>query len=86
MSINLFKNNKPSKDWLMTWRILKQYRNISKELNLKTDPFTHLQQSSMKGKIYFYLHWLLSYGILTNQTKYFDNLRQKAWNIDDADL
>jgi len=85
-SIELFKTIKPSKDWIMSWRILKQYRDIAKDMEIKTSPFSHLKEYNIKNKVYFYFHWLLSYSILTEQTYYFNNLRKEAWRIDKADL
>jgi len=69
----------PSKKWLITWRVMKEYRKLNKKLDINLNPFCFLK-GSYKFKLYFTFHWAISFLITTDQTEYFNNIRKKAWN------
>lgn len=77
-TINL-QSIKPSKNWVVTWKVMKQYRSFEKVLEIKKNPFDSIDGSN-KFKLYFTFHWAISFLITTDQTEYFDNIRKKAWN------
>jgi hypothetical protein len=72
---------KPSKSWLVTWRMMKQYRDLAKELNIESTPFDAMKVTTYNNKVkaYFTLQWMLSHLILTDQANYFDNIHENAW-------
>lgn len=83
-SVGMFATKKPSKQWLVVWRIMKSYREKAKELDIK-DQVNVLNVLTMEGtsskyRAFFFVHWLLSYGLIKNQGKFFKDVRAKAWS------
>ena len=78
-----FYSIKPSRYWLTTWRVMKQYRSLEKRFNIKIKPFDAIEASRFHPKVKSYLkiQWALSHSIRTDQTRYFDNIRKKTWNL-----
>lgn len=77
-TINL-QSIKPSKNWVVTWKVMKEYRKLNKKLDINLNPFCFLE-GGYKFKLYFTFHWAISFLITTDQTEYFNNIRKKAWN------
>ena len=72
---------RPSKNWIITWRVMKQYRLIAKELDIKTSPFEAFKYTSYNQKVlsYFTFQWFASFSVVADQTEYFKNIHKKAW-------
>jgi glycosyltransferase involved in cell wall biosynthesis len=69
----------PSKKWILTYRVMKQYRKIAKELNIDSNIRDHLGESK-KYKTYFLIQWYVSFLLFKDQTEFFEKERYKAWN------
>ena len=71
----------PSKNWIMTWRVMKQYRTEAKRLNIKSSPFEAIKETTYNKKVrsYFAAQWMASFVIVKDQTEYFDVVHKKAW-------
>jgi len=74
---------RPSTSWVTTWRIMKQYRDMEKKYGIKIRPTEAIKATKYHPKVksYLLIQWKLSRSIRTNQTKYFENIRKKAWNL-----
>jgi len=70
----------PSVNWLFTHKVMKQFRIISEELNIKQSYRDLLDKQSLKFKTYFLLHWYLSYLTPGDPAKFFEVQRFKAWS------
>lgn len=70
---------KPSKNWLLTYRVMKQYRSVAKDLNIRSDLKSLLKDKSAKFQLYFLLHWYASFLLPQDQTSFFEKQRLKAW-------
>lgn len=68
----------PSKNWLLTYRVMKQYRKVAKELKIKESP-RKLFTGNKKFKFYFLFHWYISFLIFKDQTGFFEEERYKNW-------
>jgi len=73
-----FTSKTPSKNWVTSWKVMKQYRKVAKNLDIDLSPFEYMKPGN-KFKLYFTFHWVLSFLILSDQTNYFDAIRKKAW-------
>lgn len=71
---------KPSLSWISTHKVMKQFRVISKELEIERSYRNLLDNQSTKFKIYFLFHWYLSYLTPRASSKFFEAQRLKAWN------
>lgn len=69
----------PSKNWLVTHKVLKQYRLETKKLGVRYKVQEIIPHQSFKYRTYFLLQWYLSYLVLGDQTDYFESIRYKAW-------
>ncbi len=81
-SVGKYITRKPSKQWVVVWRIMKNYRRLAKDLNISDSFFAAYNNSpgvSYKFKLFLYFHWLFSYTLPGNTAKYFDSVRKKAW-------
>jgi glycosyltransferase involved in cell wall biosynthesis len=80
-SVGIYSTKKPSKQWLVMWRIMKNYRRLSKDLNISYSVFDAFssKESSIKYKLFLCFHWMFSYALPGDTAKYFDNVRRKAW-------
>nr|WP_172694644.1 glycosyltransferase [Psychrobacter sp. DAB_AL32B]QBQ68689.1 glycosyltransferase [Psychrobacter sp. DAB_AL32B] len=81
-SVGKYTTIKPSKQWIVMWRIMKNYRRLAKDLNINDsffDAYNNLPELSSKFRLFLYFHWLFSYILPGNTAKYFDNVRRKAW-------
>lgn len=78
----VFLSIAPSKNWIVTWRAMKEYRKLAKKFNIDVSVFTNMKDFdfSINFKSYFMFHWILSFLIIEEQTEYFDAIRKKAWN------
>lgn len=74
-------NKRPSKDWIVTWRMMKQYRTVAKRLNIKSSPFKAIKDSTYNKRMRSYIvaQWVASFVIVKDQTEYFDVVHKKAW-------
>lgn len=70
----------PSKNWIITQKIMKEYRSVTSDLNIKTNVFKDIPKKSLKYKVYFLFHWYLSYLNPRESSEFFENQRLKAWN------
>ncbi len=59
-------------------RLMKHYRDIAKEKDITINPLG-LRFSSLKYKALFTMLWICSFSIVGEQTKFFDDIRIKAW-------
>ena len=77
-----FSTKRPSKDWIVTWRMMKQYRIVAKGLDIKSSPFETMKESTYNRKMrsYFAAQWVASFLIVKDQTDYFNTIHKKAWN------
>jgi hypothetical protein len=77
----LLYSKKPSRNWLVIWRVMKQHRILEKEFNIKSNALKVMKARSYgtKFRTYIIFHWLVSHIVLTNQEKYFENIRKKNW-------
>lgn len=80
-SVGMYSTKKPSKQWLVMWRIMKNYRRLSKDLNISYSVFDAFssKESSIKYKLFLCSHWMFSYALPGDTVKHFDNVRRKAW-------
>jgi len=71
----------PSKNWLITWRVMKQYRTVAKQLNIESSPFEAFKQTNYNQKMraYFTAQWASSFLIVKDQKKYFNKIHKEAW-------
>lgn len=77
--INSIHPNKiPDKSWILSARIMKFYRQILNQFDIKTNPLNYWNFSKL-FKMRFYLIWFFS-RFLSDQTKFFEEIRIKAWN------
>lgn len=76
--VGVLRSIVPSKNWLLTYRVMKQYRKVAKELNIEENP-RDLFTGTKKFKSYFLFHWYLSFLVLNDQTEFFEKERYKAW-------
>ena len=70
----------PSRKWLLTHRVMKQYRLVAKNLGINLDPISLIKNSSKKYQIYFLFHWYASFLLYKDQATFFEEQRLKAWN------
>lgn len=77
----LLYSKKPSRNWLVIWRVMRQYRILAKEFGIKTNALKIMQTKSYNTKFqaYFMSHWFASQFILTNQKKHFENINKINW-------
>jgi len=81
-SVGKYTTIKPSKQWIIMWRIMKNYRRLAKDLDISDsffDAYNNLPELSSKFKLFLYFHWIFSYTVPISTMKYFDNVRREAW-------
>ena len=81
-SVAIYTTIKPSKQWFVMWRIMKNYRRLAKDLNISDsffDAYNNLPGLSSKFKLFLNFHWLSTYALTGNTAKYFESVRRKAW-------
>lgn len=74
---------RPSKNWMTTWRLMKQYRKVSEIIGIESSPYDAFEITTFNSKVrsYFAIQWAASYLIVNDQTKYFDDIRERAWKV-----
>jgi len=77
--VGVLRSIVPSRNWLLTYRVMRQYRTVAKELNIEESPVS-LFTGSKKFKSYFLFHWYLSFLLFQDQTKFFEENRYRAWH------
>ncbi|EGK13966.1 glycosyltransferase [Psychrobacter sanguinis] len=82
-SVRIYLTKKPTKQWLTAWRIMKSYRMKAEKLSIEYDipRILEISDFDVKYKYFFYFHWLASHTLLSDQDKYFERIRKKAWNM-----
>lgn len=82
ITTGLLLTKKPSKNWIITWRLMKNYRDIAYKLNIQSSPFGTFKKTiyTKKVRFYFAVQWAASFLITKDQTEYFDTIHKKAWN------
>lgn len=82
-SVRTFLTKKPNNHWITTWRIMKSYRVKARKMNINSNILDTLESKgySNKYKLFFFSHWLVSYFLPNNQEKYFQNVRNRAWDL-----
>lgn len=70
---------KPSRNWLIIQKVLKEYRKVTNSLNIRTNLLKDTPKKSLKYQTYFLFHWYLSYLNPSDSSKFFETQRLKAW-------
>lgn len=81
-SIAMFTSKKPSKSWIVSYAIMKQFRQHAKEMEINfslTELLRFDKFKSRKFKVYFIVQWFLSYLIILDAEKFLKNSRLKSW-------
>lgn len=69
----------PSKTWLLTHKVMKQYRNVTKKLDINWSTREILKGRKVTFKVYFLFHWYLSHLLIKDQSSFFKNKRLETW-------
>ncbi|AAZ18514.1 probable glycosyl transferase [Psychrobacter arcticus 273-4] len=77
-TVGALMTKRPSKNWVMTYRVMKQYRKVAKDLKIEKG-FREDLGENKKFKVYFLFHWYLSFLVFKDQTDFFEKERYKAW-------
>ena len=77
-TVGALMTKRPSKNWFMTYRVMKQYRKVAKDLNIERG-FREDLGENKKFKVYFLFHWYLSFLVFKDQTDFFEKERYKVW-------
>lgn len=78
-TVSILRSTIPSRKWLLTYRVMKQFRLVSRTLDINLNPINLLENDSKKYQIYFLFHWYVSFLLYKDQTSFFENERLKAW-------
>jgi glycosyltransferase involved in cell wall biosynthesis len=84
-SVEVFRKKTPHVQWITTWRIMKNYRELASHYNISINPLVFLGNKEInptydyKFKLYFYFHWFISFFIFKEQNTYFKKIRKAAW-------
>lgn len=78
MTIEGIVTKKPSYTWIITYKVMKKFREVAKNLDIDYQlvlPTGYSKQT----KIWFVLQWYISYLIPLDTDKYFKEQRVKTW-------
>lgn len=79
-TLNRIITKKPSRNWLIMYKIMKHFRVTSKHLNIQYDIQNFISHQSIKYQLFFRLNWYLSYLHVGDPSKFFETQRLEAWN------